>query len=448
MIILSAVLCFLLGHLPEKQLYGLESVRTGLFVLLILAFLISNYAVKIRLFDRKFSVSRIAIRAILRCGLTFGLYIVLLALCYKASPRRFIFDGFLISSITLMLWHICINRLAWKLRFHGFQKCSALFIGSSETASNLYNVLTGSRKFVGYQIEGFFSSENQSDIPDGAILLGKVEDAFPWLESNHPDEIYCSLPPTSHKEVIDRLVKHCNQKFIDFYFVPTMEGYPDRTMTIDRIGNVNIVKLREEPMDGMVGKIYRRAFSLLVSTLFLCTLYPFIFVFAAIGIKLSSPGPIYFKQKRTGYSGKSFYIYKFRSMKSNSEADTLQATEDDPRKTKFGDFLRRTSIDEFPQFINVFKGDMNIVGPRPHMEHHTEVYSKLIEDYMLRHLAKPGITGWAQITGFRGETKTTEQMAERIKRDIWYIENWTPLLDIEIIFKTIWQMLKGDGEAY
>ena len=136
-------------------------------------------------------------------------------------------------------------------------------------------------------------------------------------------------------------------------------------------------------------------------------------------------------------------------MKENKEADKLQATKDDPRKTPFGDFLRRSSIDELPQFINVFIGNMSIIGQRPHMEYHTDMYSALISNYMVRHLAKPGITGWAQINGCRGETKTLEEMADRVEHDIWYIENWSLLLDVEIFFKTIWQVMPGrDKQAY
>ena len=136
-------------------------------------------------------------------------------------------------------------------------------------------------------------------------------------------------------------------------------------------------------------------------------------------------------------------------MRINNDADKLQATESDPRKTKFGDFLRRTSIDELPQFINVFKGEMSIIGPRPHMEYHTDLYTQLIGDYMVRHLAKPGITGWAQVNGCRGETRTVEEMKARVEHDIWYIEHWTPILDAEIFVRTIWQCLPGnDKQAY
>jgi len=280
-------------------------------------------------------------------------------------------------------------------------------------------------------------------------VIGPVDEFYKWIEHNDVDFVFCSLSPQANKSTVDRIIRICNNRLISFYYVPMMEGYPQRSMVIDRIGNVNVIKLHDSPMSNLGGKIYRRALSFIISALFLCTIYPFIFLFVAIGIKISSPGPIYFKQKRTGYNGKDFYIYKFRSMRVNDDADTVQATENDSRKTKFGDFLRRTSIDELPQFINVFKGDMNIVGPRPHMLHHTEQYSKLLGDYMVRHLAKPGITGLAQVSGSRGETKEVKQMARRVKLDIWYIEHWSPILDIEIFFRTIKLVFSGnDKQAY
>lgn len=168
----------------------------------------------------------------------------------------------------------------------------------------------------------------------------------------------------------------------------------------------------------------------------------------AIIIKIQSPGPIFFKQERTGFAGKTFFCYKFRSMHVNKDADLEQATENDPRKFAFGNFMRKTNIDELPQFWNVLRGDMSIVGPRPHMLHHTEIYSELIDKYMVRHFCKPGITGWAQVTGFRGETKELWQMEERVERDIWYIEHWTFMLDIKIIYKTIKSVIIPDKHAY
>lgn len=195
-------------------------------------------------------------------------------------------------------------------------------------------------------------------------------------------------------------------------------------------------------------RIVKRTFDLMISIIVLCTLFPFILLTVGLIIKLTSPGPIFFIQKRTGKDGKDFWCYKFRSMKVNKDADEVQATADDPRKTPFGNFIRNTSIDEIPQIINVFLGDMSLIGPRPHMVKHTEMYSKLIDNYMDRHAVKPGITGWAQVTGLRGETKELYQMENRVKADIWYIENWSFLLDMKIIVKTVLTILLGDKNAY
>ena len=193
----------------------------------------------------------------------------------------------------------------------------------------------------------------------------------------------------------------------------------------------------------------KRTFDIVFSSLMLCTIFPIVWVIVSIAIKIQSPGPIFFKQDRTGLDGKTFKCYKFRSMKVNADSDKVQATKDDPRKFPFGNLMRKTNIDELPQFINVFLGDMSVVGPRPHMLKHTEEYSSLINRFMLRHLAKPGITGLAQVSGFRGETHYIDQMEGRVKMDIKYIENWSFWLDMKIIVKTVTNMLgKEKGNAY
>ncbi len=163
---------------------------------------------------------------------------------------------------------------------------------------------------------------------------------------------------------------------------------------------------------------------------------------------MTSPGPVFFKQKRTGYLGRDFYCWKFRTMHVNRDADARQATRNDNRVTKFGHFLRHTSIDELPQFINVWLGDMSVVGPRPHMLKHTDDYRKIIKRYMVRHFIKPGITGWAQIKGFRGQTEEVWQMEKRVENDVWYIEHWSFLLDLKIVFLTIINVFKGEDNAY
>ncbi|MCD8293177.1 MAG: exopolysaccharide biosynthesis polyprenyl glycosylphosphotransferase, partial [Prevotellaceae bacterium] len=231
-------------------------------------------------------------------------------------------------------------------------------------------------------------------------------------------------------------------------YVPDVRNYLKRQMHFEMMGNTPIMSIRQEPLAQMENRIVKRAFDLLFSLTFLCTLFPFLYIGIGIAIKCSSPGPIFFKQKRSGKEGKEFWCYKFRSMRINDQSDTLQATKNDCRKTRVGDFLRRSNMDELPQFINVLRGDMSVVGPRPHMLKHTEEYSKLIDKYMVRHLVKPGITGWAQINGFRGETKELWQMEGRVLKDIWYLEHWTFLLDIYIIYRTVKNCIIGDKAAY
>ena len=201
------------------------------------------------------------------------------------------------------------------------------------------------------------------------------------------------------------------------------------------------------PLEDSTNKVVKRLFDIVVA--FLC-LVPsaLLFPFVALIIKIQSPGPIFFKQRRTGFDGREFWMYKFRSMHVNADADRLQATEDDPRKYPFGNFMRKTNIDELPQFWNVLCGDMSIVGPRPHMVAHTEQYAQLIDKYMIRHFVKPGVTGWAQVTGFRGETKELWQMEGRVERDIWYIQNWSVWLDVRIILMTIKSIFIHDKNAY
>jgi len=194
----------------------------------------------------------------------------------------------------------------------------------------------------------------------------------------------------------------------------------------------------------LVKRIFDILFSLLAFVLVLSWLYPIL----AILIKLESRGPVIFKQLRSGRNNKSFWCYKFRSMRLNYEADKIQARKDDDRITILGRFLRKTSIDEFPQFFNVLKGDMSVVGPRPHMLQHTEQYRQIVANFKMRHYMKPGITGWAQVNGYRGETSTPDSMEKRVQHDIWYLYNWNAALDIKIVFLTAYSVFIGDKNAY
>jgi putative colanic acid biosynthesis UDP-glucose lipid carrier transferase len=297
----------------------------------------------------------------------------------------------------------------------------------------------------GFQVKGFFDDNIslRTVLPN---YIGMTHEVEPYLLRNEVDEIYCTLPGTQDEKIV-RMMQFAEKHFIRFYIVPEFYRQVKKSLVMGWIESVPILSTRREPLQSVWNRVVKRTFDILFSSVALL-LYPLIYIVVGGLIKLSSPGPIIFGQVRTGIHGKEFYCRKFRTMWVNAEADTLQACKDDPRKTRIGNFLRRTNLDEYPQFINVFLGEMSVVGPRPHMLKHTEQYSAIIDKYMVRHLVRPGLTGWAQVTGYRGETRTLEQMEGRVKRDVWYIENWSFLLDMRIVFVTILNVFRGERNAY
>ena len=329
-------------------------------------------------------------------------------------------------------------------RTYGISNRRVLFVGAGHNLRYLYEELT-QNPTTGFRIKGYFDESTDNQFTDILPRLGGIADIELYLKKQPVDIIFCNLTSRHDKEVL-ALINYCENHLIRFYSVPNVRNYVHHVMQVEMVGDMPVLSLREEPLNLPFNRAVKRAFDIVFSLLFLCTLFPFIYLFCAIGIKLSSKGPVFFKQKRTGIRGEEFTCYKFRSMHLNDQADTLQATKNDPRKFPFGDFIRTTNLDETPQFINVLRGDMSVVGPRPHMLKHTEEYSQLVDKYMVRHWAKPGITGWAQVTGARGETEHLWQMAERIEKDVWYIENYSLMLDLQIILLTIKTILKHDDE--
>lgn len=347
---------------------------------------------------------------------------------------------------SLIVWRLVCRFVVMAFRSRGGNSRRIVLVGGKDNALDVYNEMLNTS--TGYQVVGFFSNHNEHALPAQIPCLGNVDAVLPWLKENKVDEVYCCLSTEPYVAQIMGMMDFCEDNFVRFYSVPNLRNYLRRRMNLELLGDVPILYVREEPLQQFVNRFFKRAFDIVFSALFLCTLFPPIYLFVAISTKLTSKGPVFFKQKRNGELGRTFECLKFRSMRVNAHADTLQATPNDPRRTCFGAFLRRTSIDELPQFINVLRGEMSVVGPRPHMLQHTKQYSKLVKKYMVRHLIKPGITGWAQVTGYRGETRTLAQMEGRVRRDIWYLENWSLLLDVRIILMTVWNAVKRDKNAY
>ncbi|HNH22554.1 MAG TPA: exopolysaccharide biosynthesis polyprenyl glycosylphosphotransferase, partial [Ferruginibacter sp.] len=235
---------------------------------------------------------------------------------------------------------------------------------------------------------------------------------------------------------------------IRFKIVPNLSVFITRDVHIEYFGDLPILSLRSEPLDDVGNRIKKRALDLVVSSLVIILILSWMIPILGLLILLESRGPIFFGQLRTGKDKKTFRCLKFRSMRANKDADLKQATRNDSRVTRIGKFIRKTSLDEFPQFLNVFKGEMSLVGPRPHMLKHTDDYSQVVDDYMVRQFLKPGITGWAQINGYRGEITNPEQIRMRVNKDLWYLENWSLWLDIKIMFLTVYHVLRGNQNAF
>jgi len=357
----------------------------------------------------------------------------------KLFPYFFILGGALTS------WRFVARYIIRTLRSNGRNVHSVVLVGASENILELYKEM--SNPIFGYRVIGYFNEMPMDNAPEKLPYLGGIADVVPFLSENHVHHLYCALPSAQAAD-IRPIINACEQNCVHFFSVPNVRNYLKRTMQLELLGSVPVLSIREDPLSSLTNRIVKRSFDILVSGLFMIPFWLIIYPIVALISHLTMPGPVFFKQRRNGLNGEEFYCYKFRSMKVNADADKLQATENDPRTTKWGNIMRKTSIDELPQFINVLKGEMSVVGPRPHMVKHTEEYSALIDKYMVRHWVRPGISGWAQVTGARGETKELWQMEDRIQKDIWYVENWSLWLDIKIIFLTVYNALGGDKQAY
>ena len=296
----------------------------------------------------------------------------------------------------------------------------------------------------GYKILGFFD-DIASVSPSVKKDIYPISSLRKFVAENDVRQIFYTL--SGQNDILKEVIRIADDNCVEFYYVPQIPRTLARNFELHSVGHIPVLSIRHNPLKSTVNRIVKRTFDLVVSSLFLC-IYPLIYIPVAIGIKAGSPGPVYFKQERTGYLGRSFKCLKFRTMKVNATSDSCQATKNDPRKTRLGEFLRHSSIDELPQFINVWRGDMSIVGPRPHMLMHTEQYAELIDRYMLRHAVKPGITGWAQVNGYRGPTDELWKMERRVEYDVWYIENWSLLLDMKIMVRTVINAFRSDENAF
>ena len=342
----------------------------------------------------------------------------------------------------VLTWRIGLIFLLNKYRKKGFNFRRVIIVGSGEVALDLKQVIERNTQF-GYKILGVFSDDEILD----KDYIGTVNRVEEFCKKNNIDEIYCSISDVETNQV-RYLTEFSENNLIRLKILPDVRGFLNRHLTIDFYEHVPVLTFRNIPLDDYANRFIKRLFDLAFSLFMILFVLSWLYPVLAVVIKLNSKGPVLFKQMRSGKNNHDFKCLKFRTMHVNTEADHTQATKRDVRVTNFGLFLRKTSLDEMPQFFNVFYGHMSIVGPRPHMKKHTEEYAVTVDKYMFRHFVKPGITGLAQVKGLRGETKSSLAMEHRIRLDTLYIENWSLILDIKIIVLTIINVFKGDEKAY
>ena len=317
---------------------------------------------------------------------------------------------------------------------------NAVIIGYTPEAIRLKDVFD-TRKDYGYRFLGFFSDKKQN--PE---VKGKIDDIKEYVLANKVDEIYCSLNEISN-EKLKELVEFVDDNSKVIKFIPDTKEIYSKNLRLDYYELFPVLSLQKTQLHNPFIKGLKRVFDIVFSLFVIIFLLSWLIPLLALLIKLESKGPVFFKQGRPGMDEKEFFCYKFRSMQVNGFTEQ-EASKNDPRVTKMGKLMRKTSMDELPQFFNVLLGDMSVVGPRPHLWSQNKAYASKIKKYMVRHYVKPGITGLAQVKGFRGEIETEDDMVNRIKLDVFYIENWSLLMDIKIIFQTVFNIFKGEDKAY
>lgn len=356
--------------------------------------------------------------------------------------RTFLTYAYLILTITLFFWRLGLINFFKLYRKKGYNYRNVIIVGWGKSGKELYNFFK-SHPEHGYRFLGYFDNENGTN----RNLIGRVEEVEQYIRENEVDEIYCS-PYDLGREQVARLIDFADNNLVRLKFLPDTSGFNNRKFQVDFYDLLPVIIIRSIPLDDIMNKIIKRSFDILFSVFIIFFILSWLLPLLSIIIKIDSKGPIFFKQQRSGINNDSFWCWKLRSMYVNGESNIKQASKGDSRITKVGAFLRKTSLDELPQFFNVFLGNMSVVGPRPHMVKHTEQYSQIIDKYMVRHFIKPGITGLSQVMGYRGETTDNRKMKGRVKIDIFYLENWSFLLDMKIIFLTVYNVFKGEDNAY
>jgi len=377
--------------------------------------------------------------------LFFGISLLAIFLYNFSYSRLFVILIFVGFGTTILFSRSFYLGAAYYLRKQYPLNKKVIIIGYNELAKKLVDNFTRFNR--SFAVVGYF--EDESFVTETPVypILGDISESVAYAIKYNVAEIYSTVSPEKNPHIYE-LAHEAETNFIRFKFVPDFQLFVNRKVHIDFARNIPILSFRTEPLENLDSQIKKRAFDIAFSFVVIFLVLSWLVPLIALLIKLESKGPVFFTQLRSGKNNLPFLCYKFRSLKVNNDAHHKQVTRDDDRFTRLGKFLRKSNLDELPQFINVFRGEMSVVGPRPHMLKHTEEYSKMLNHYMIRHFVKPGVTGWAQINGYRGEIKKKKDLKGRIEHDIWYMENWTMWLDLKIIVLTVYKSFKGDDNAF
>lgn len=366
----------------------------------------------------------------------------------EVFSRQLVVTWILLTPVATFLAHHMLRRFVLRYRQSRFVMRDAVIVGAGELGCQLRDRAKAD-PMSGIEIKGFFDDRSSPRLALNDAqrdqLLGKMACLPDYIRQHGVELIYIALPMGSQPRIM-KLLDDLKDTTASIYFVPDLFVFDLIQARIDDVGGLPVVAVCETPFSGLNGWV-KRFSDFFLAALILLMISPLLLALA-IGVKLSSPGPVIFKQRRYGLDGQEIMVYKFRSMTVWEDGvNIVQAGRDDRRVTRLGALLRKSSLDELPQFVNVLQGRMSIVGPRPHAVAHNEMYRKLIKGYMIRHKVRPGITGWAQVNGLRGETETIEKMQARIEYDLDYLRNWSLVLDLKIILRTIWLIFR-DSRAY
>lgn len=447
LLLLNAIFLLTKHYITNQGLGELLTYRICYWLLVNTTWLVASWAGQIYSYKRLISFKRF-FKATYRSYFVWAFLTLVTTFLVRAVlplERVFVYSTILSFAGALLFARLLFVLVRAWLRQQGGMGHRVLILGYNKVAEKLATYLASEELSV--RIEGFVDDLRKQPTDAKYPVLSGLANALELARERGVTEIYSTLMPENNPLVYG-LMQQADQSLIRFRLVPDFAYFINRPVQVNYLYELPVLSVRKEPLQEVLNRFRKRAFDVAVSLGVVIFILSWLVPLMGIIIYLQSPGPIFFLQKRSGLNNEPFDCFKFRSMTVNRESDSKQATKNDARVTRIGRFMRKTSLDEFPQFLNVLFGQMSIVGPRPHMLKHTVEFSSMEDQYMIRQFLKPGITGWAQINGYRGEITELKHIQKRVEYDLWYLENWSLPLDLKIMFLTMFNVFKGEKNAY